>query len=260
MYIGNLNGKNMAHHIYNINHTAAKKNQTLNGTKKKDGEQKDMVTLSPAGKKQSMLEQLMKQKDFLQEKKQSLLDSADKCGSSSMNEQLKELDKQVEALDNQISKIQTEQTDESDSKDKPGKIYEKPKTKEEAQTEQLNQITQLSNSGDQTKIISSVKEHIEGRTRVLKSEIKSGYGAIKKKMEEVSNLETKSQELSSRLADSLDETMDSIKKSADNEHDMDSLSKTDMIKTDQRKDQEEETLSAILPEARRNDTFLKNKI
>ena len=41
----------------------------------------DDVKISPAGKKQSMLKQLMNQKQFILEKKQAMLDSAQTNGS-----------------------------------------------------------------------------------------------------------------------------------------------------------------------------------
>lgn len=209
MYIGITDTQNTSLNISAINRSAGNKNEALNGKKKE--EQTDVAAISPAGKKQSMLEQLMKQKEFLQERKQSLLDSAAENGSEGISEQLEEYDKQLDQLDQQITQLQTEQTDETDSKDdNTGKIYEKPKTKEEVQTDQLNAITELSANSEQAEVQSSVQNRLDGRVNVLKAYIKSANGAIESRVEEAADLENRSQQLSSQIAEKLQEINDSI--------------------------------------------------
>lgn len=206
MYIGKMETQPAKINIASINRSAHEKYQALYG-KNKEKEQTDDVRISPAGKKQSMLKQLMNQKQFIMDRKQSMLDSDQASGSDSMNEKLKEYEKQLKAIDEQIAQLQSDKPDEaeSDSNDQTGTIYKKPKSKEEAQSEQLNEITKLSSGVSQTEVISSVKDHIDGKIKVLKSEIESSYGNTKQKIEDVGRLQSQSDQLAVQKSEKLGE-------------------------------------------------------
>ena len=124
-----------------------------------------------------------------------------------MNEKLKQYEKQLKAIDDQIAQLQTDDPDDAkpDSNDQTGTIYKKPKSKEEAQSEQLNEITKLSSGVSQAEIISSVKDHIDGKIKVLKSEIESGNGNTKQKIEDVSRLQNQSDQLATQKSEKLGE-------------------------------------------------------
>lgn len=205
MYIGKMDtqGKNTA--ITSINRSSQAKAQAQNGKPQKK-EQFDLVSLSPAGKKQSMMKQLMQQKEWLQEKKQSLLESDKDGGAEGISDTLKELDKQLEALDQEITQLNTKDDEKSDSTsdDKIGHLYDKPKSKEEKQSEQLSQITNLASGIAQTKVISLAKDHLDGRINVLKSEIQSGTGNTEQKIADVSELKSRTEQLTPQAAKQLD--------------------------------------------------------
>lgn len=215
MYIGKLSASSGELHIQSINHSAALRNQALSG-KKEENPRTDVIAVSPAGKKQSLIEQLMKQKEFLQERKQSLLNSAAENGASGIDLQLKEYEQQMKDLDQQITKLQTEDMEDKKPEDKTGTIYEEPKTKEDIQKEQLGDLTALANGTDQAEVITSAKNQIEGRIKVLSSEIQSGYGNTSSKIEKITKLESRSEKLQSEIAEKLGDSMNSISAIAEN--------------------------------------------
>ncbi|MGC6176585.1 hypothetical protein [Lacrimispora sp. 38-1] len=206
MYIGKMETQPAKINIASLNRSAHQKYQALYG-KNKEKEQTDDVKISPAGKKQSMLKQLMNQKQLILERKQAMLDSDQANGADSMNEKLKEYENQLKAIDEQIAQLQTDEPDDakSDSDDQTGTIYKKPKSKEEANSEQLNEITKLSSGVSQTEVISSAKDHIDRKIKVLKSEIESGYGNTKQKIEDVGRLQSQSDELATQKSEKLGE-------------------------------------------------------
>lgn len=214
MYIGKMDtqGKNTA--ITSINRSSQVKAQAQNGKPQKK-EQFDLVSLSPAGKKQSMMKQLMQQKEWLQEKKQSLLESDKDGGAEGIRDTLKELDKQLEALDQEITQLNTKDDEKSDSTsdDKIGHLYDKPKSKEEKQSEQLSQITNLASGIAQTKVISLAKDHLDGRINVLKSEIQSGTGNTEQKIADVSELKSRTEQLTPQAAKQLDNIKEQLNES-----------------------------------------------
>ncbi len=205
MFIGKTGNQNTGLNISAINRSAAYKLEAA-GSRKEQEKRTDVAAISPAGKNQSMIGQLMKQKEFLQDRKQSLLDSAAEKGTEGINEQLKEYEKQMKELDEQITRLQTEQADDIGSEDdNTGRIYEKPKTKEEDQMDQLNNIAELSANSSQAEVIASVQDRLDGRASVLKAEIKTGNGNIEKKTKEAAELESRSSQLTSQIAEKLHE-------------------------------------------------------
>ena len=210
MYIGKMGNQPAKINIASINRSADNKYEAIYG-KSKENKKTDEVSISPAGKKQSMLKQLMDQKQRIMEQKQSMLDSDQANGSESMNDKLKEFEQQLKAIDDQIAQLQADESDksESDSKDDTGKIYKKPKTKEDAQAEQMSAITKLSSGVSQAEIISSAKDMIDGKINVLKSEIKQGYGNTDQKIEAASRLQSRSDQLVAKASEKIGEVNES---------------------------------------------------
>ena len=113
-------------------------------------------------------------------------------------------------IDEQITKLQTEDKEKKESDDTTGMIYEKPKTKEEVQTDQLNGLTTLSNGTDQTEVLSSVKGKLDGQITVMNAEVHSMNGSTESKIEKISELKSRSQKISSDIAEKLGDSLDSI--------------------------------------------------
>lgn len=217
MYIGTCNNQAASQitgkSVSSINRSAQTQSQSTYG---KSNEQAgmDSVTISSTGKNQSMIQQLMDQKQLLQERKQSLLASAAEDGSDNLDK-VKEYEEQMNAIDEQISQLQSKDATDSgdDSGDSTGQIYEKPKTKEEVTDEQLSNITALSTGADQTEILSKVKNHLEGRIKVLSGEIRTGNGNTEAKLEAISNLGQRVDDIGSQIAEKLGDSNDTVESS-----------------------------------------------
>lgn len=211
MYIGTLNASPRGLNIQSINQSAAIKNEALNGIKA-DRSKTDIIAVSPMGKKQSMIEQLMKQKESLQERKESLMNSAAENGTSGLDLQLKEYEQQMKDIDQQILQLQSKDKDDKETEDNTGKIYEKPKTKEEMEKDQLDDLTALTNGTDHAEVITSVKNQIDGQIKVWSAEVHSINGSTASKLEKISQLESQSKKLSSEIAQKLGDSLDTISK------------------------------------------------
>ncbi|MSS09527.1 MULTISPECIES: hypothetical protein [Clostridia] len=208
MYIGKLNGQMPFLNINAINRSAANQTEALFG-KKKDDENRDATVISPVGKNQSMLELLMKQKEFLQEQKKSLMDSSQENGTD-VKAQMEEYEKRLKEIDNQISQLQARQAEETDEDDSDGRIYDKPKTKEEAQVDQLNGITALSTNQEQAETIHQEKKHLDGNIRVLDVEMARGIGNIEAKSKKAAELKGRSLKLDDNISQNLENVQKSI--------------------------------------------------
>lgn len=206
MYIGKMETQLTKINIASINRSANNKHEAIYG-KSKESKKTDEVSISPVGKKKSMLKQLMDQKQRILEQKQSMLNSDQANGSENMNDKLKEFEMQLKAIDDQIAQVQADESDKSDSYfiDETGKIYKKPKSKEDAQAGQMSAITKLSSGVSQAEIISSAKDMIDGKINVLKSEIKQGYGNTDQKIEAASRLQSRSDQLVAKTSEKIGE-------------------------------------------------------
>lgn len=207
MYIGKISEQSADLKVSAINRSAANKNEEITGIKKE--EIRDVVAISPVGKKQTRIEQLMKQKQNLMELRDSKIANAAESGQN-IQKDLDEYEQQLKDIDEQIAKVQTESQDDVKGEDSETGIYENPRTAETAQQEQMIQLTELAASRDKAAMISSVKDKADGEIAVLKSEVKSGYGNIEKKLEDISALETQSEELTGDIANILEETNASL--------------------------------------------------
>lgn len=194
MMVGGIGGQNAGLRISAVNRSIAHKNEAMTGKKH---EERIAAIISPAGKKQSMIEQLMKQKQDLTERMSSLSASASENGVN-IQDQMEEYRKQLDSLDEQILKLQTQQEDEKENGENTG-IYEKPMTEEELESKKMNSSMNLAVSSDQVEVLSSVKGKVDGRANVLKSEIKTGFGNTEAKLAEVAELEGKSADIASQM-------------------------------------------------------------
>lgn len=203
MRIQGIGSQGAGLNIASINQSAARRKEELFGTENKQNQIQAII--SPAGKKQSMIQQLMKQRQELTERMNALSDEGQN-GGVDVKEQMKTYQKQLEALDEQLMELQTEREEEKEQEETSG-IYGKPKvTEEEAKAQEQKNLIDLAIGSDQAETIASVKSRVEGRINVLESEIKSGNGNIEVKIEEVSELKTKASDLDGQIAEKLQET------------------------------------------------------
>lgn len=150
-----------------------------NGEKKGVFFRSDIAMISQKGKAMSAVERLMKQKDFIKECKDSLLEQmADKesgyC-SADIAKKIEEYEKQIDAIDEEIAKELAKPTDKSDER-RENNIYKgkQPLTKQELNNKRLAELTEMSAELDQSERIDSVKNRLEGEKNVLEAELKSG--------------------------------------------------------------------------------------
>lgn len=175
-------------------------------------------------KRNSILDQLIKQKQSLIDSKNVLVDNTLKNGESlsSINDKLKDIDRQIKNIDNQISKIKIEEqrkalgTDDNSKKIKEAK--EKKKVSNDTEVEdgekQMNSLLDLSSNLANVKILSSEKKSMEGKRGVLKGEIKldiaRGLNPVVKQ-EQVSEINERMQNVFSKIGESLNTINSGIK-------------------------------------------------
>lgn len=138
---------------------------------------RDTVTLSPQGQKQSMVQQLMSQKDLIQECKNNLMEKGVEQGYLD-EAKLKEYDEQLKAIDEQIAQAMTQEpeTDKTTGQKADG-------------TSDQDDITKVSMNLEQSQTVLSVQNRLDGQIRVLEDEIKSdGSRASDGKIERLADM------------------------------------------------------------------------
>lgn len=178
---------------------------------------RDSLRISPQGRASSLIENLMKQKLDINERKGQVLASAVEKGQSkeAIQSQLDLYDEQIKNIDKQISEITVQLMKEEAEKQQPKIRDKQPKTKEDIQNQKLANITKMSMSLDKMDTISAVKTNLDGNVSTLKSEIKvdkirsegviSSKELIEKKEELLSEMETRSLNLISDIGEQFSE-------------------------------------------------------
>lgn len=166
----------------------------------------DRLTISLYGQN-SRIEELIKQKHSLLERKNELIRSTLENGGSreSIQELLDTYAEQMKNLDQQISRemasLNTDQTDKDSSISKNNA----PKTKEELRKKQISDLVDLSSGLSQVKSIQSARTSVEGEARVLESEIRMDKGrggdpeAIARRGEKLADLQQRAAGLSADI-------------------------------------------------------------
>lgn len=235
--------QNQIFNVYRINQSAVQKNGKIGDASAEKG-RKDVAFISPQGKRESLIEMLMKQKMNIMEQKDSLISSAKKEGKSmeSIKSQLEVYEKQLKDIEDQISKAMTKEMEKQAEKKKK----DEPKTEQEIENERLANVMDLSLGLQKAEVISSVKARVDGEAHVMKSEIEldkmhdpseeTSKELIKRKESQLADLEQKSNELISDAGEIIGET---VKKAEEQNEDL-SLKKKEKDKEDEG---EEETVS-----------------
>lgn len=196
-----------------------KTENNINDSNKQNGQinkknDRDTVLISAQGRKQSIIEQLMKQKQDIIERKNEVKISADEKGYD-VTEQLKAYEEQIKQIDEQISQIQSEEANESnDNKiDLKSTYKQEQKTEEEIQNENLTKISNIAISNELTEIVSNVKNQIDNRVNILETELKldASRGLFsEEKIEEISELKAQSSSVSNDIGEMVNDTNKSL--------------------------------------------------
>ncbi len=219
---------------YQINRSAANKP----GVSRTEPERRDSFMRSPANNNTgNLIQNLMKQKLDITDRKNALIASAKKNGTSmeSIKTQIEAFDEQLTNIDIQISQAMTKEMEKQ--QDKNSQKEDESKTSEELQYEKMTDVVTLSNDAQHVNLIDSVKTKTDKRIKVLESEISldsgSGRGgASSYKTEQLSELKQRSAKLASDLgfrmadiANDIDEERDelSVEKPSEEDEEKDSI-------------------------------------
>ncbi len=215
---------------YQINRSAANKSGV--GSAKEETERRDSFVRSSMGNTRSFIQDLMKQKVDITDRRNALIASAKKEGASmeSIKTQLEAYDEQLANIDAQISQAMTNEMEKEREKN-TGKDDE-PKTKEELQYKKMTDVVTLSNDAGHIELLDSVKNKVDGRIKVLESEIaldNGREGTSSYKLEQLSQLKQRSAKLETdlgfRIADLVNESNESSDETPEEDSSEEYLSK-----------------------------------
>ncbi len=190
---------------YQINRSAANKPGGREAAASQE-ERRDTLTLSPAGKAQNLITSLMKQKMEITDRKNALMASVKENGGSmdSIKTQLEAYDEQLQNIDIQISEAMSRELKKEDEEKKSNDT--EPKTREELLNERMNNVAAMSSDAEHIDTLDSVKSSVDGRIKVLESEIdldngrfEGASGASDYKKNTLSDLKKKSAEISADI-------------------------------------------------------------
>ncbi len=176
---------------------------------------RDSLFISGQGKKESIIQQLMNQKQLIQESKNAEMKRGLEGGYVNQDK-IDEYDEQLEMIDKQIAEATAKQAEEEGEEGTrvPGRDQEM--TRKEYEQRKMADIMNLSSGITQAEIISSTKAKLDGEARVLKAEIKSdGGNASESKLDRLAEIEAKSSDLLEQVGDTITEASQSDGESAD---------------------------------------------
>lgn len=205
---------------YQINRSAANKE----GVTHKETERKDSFMRSTANNTHDFIQNLMKQKMDITDRRNALIADTKKNGGSmeSIKPQLEALDEQLTNIDVQISQAMTKEMEKQKEKEEPKD--DEPKTKEELRYEKMTDVVTLSTDARHVNLVDSVKGSIDGRIKTLESEIEmdngrkvdaASTGASGYKLEQLSELKQRSAKLESDLGFRMADIANKIEKDKD---------------------------------------------
>lgn len=183
------------------------------------GSSQDRLTISPQGKAASVIEQLLKQKESLKERKSEFIAAGLEEGRTmdSMRPQLEAYEEKMKAIDEQVAQMTAQQTQESMQKTQADEKPEnnQPKTEDELEQEKLSAMMNLSVSMEHAKTVDDVRTKTKREGAVLQSEIEldkmnangleGAQKMIEKKEEELEELEDQAQSLTAQVGQALSE-------------------------------------------------------
>lgn len=230
-----ISGIGLSNSSYGSN-TSLSKN-ILNNTgksKQHDGEDKNNRTTNNLGmalsgkiNKNSILENLMKQKEKLTESKTNLIEKSLEKGNDplSTKEKLETIDKQIEEIDKQINNLKLEEqrkalgTEDKDKKSKDSKQKLNSDSNTDGQKDSsMDSILDISGNLTKAKALSSQRNKMEGSSNVLDNEIKTdekrGINPVRKK-EQLSKIKDKIEDITEKLGKHLKDVNNESSKNAE---------------------------------------------
>lgn len=199
-------------------------NQKVNRTKNLDEEQqnvimqsnnRDSVFISKQGKQSNMMQQLMDQKQFIQECKDAEMKRGLENGYVDQKK-LDEYDEQLEMLDQKIGETFAQETVQDNENNTENQSEDKVLTEEEYDKNKLMDMMTLSSGVEQSEVVFDVKNKMDGEANVLKAEIKTdGDRASKSKLERVAEIETRSSDLMEQIGEEISDVNQTISDSKD---------------------------------------------
>lgn len=218
-----ISGMSLSNFSYKSN-TGLSRNFSNNTekSKQKDAEGKNnsvknnlSMALGGKTKKNSILENLMKQKEKLAESKTNIIEKSLEKGNDplSVQEKLEAIDKQIQEIDKQINDLKMAEQrkalgiEDKDKKSKDSKQKENSElNKDEQKDSYTNNILDMSSNLSKAKALSSQRNKMEGTSNVLENEIKTdekrGINPVRKK-KELSNMKDKIKEIGEKLDEHL---------------------------------------------------------
>ncbi|AIQ33898.1 hypothetical protein R50345_04155 [Paenibacillus sp. FSL R5-0345] len=168
-------------------------------------------------KMSGMVDSLLKQKQSIIDSKNSLIERTTQSSHSldSIQDQLKDFDKQLQTIDQQIAKYTFEEQQKNLEKAQKEDLSDEPKTEQETQNERLNTIVAISQNVSQMEVVSSTHSKMHGEARVLTKEIESDEArsthSATAKREQLSKIEDRISEMNETLGNTIKDTGDKIK-------------------------------------------------
>ena len=175
---------------------------------------RDSVFISGQGKKQSIIQQLMNQKQLIQESKDAEMKRGLEEGYINQDK-IDEYDEQLKMLDKQIAEAAAKQFEEGgEEKDSDLTVNNKVMSREEYEQRKMMDIVDMYSGVEQAETVSSGKVKIDGEASVLKAEIKSdGAKALESKLARVKAIEARSSDLSEQIGDRIADINENITES-----------------------------------------------
>lgn len=230
-----ISGIGLSNSSYGSNTSLSKK--FLNNTgksKQHDGDDKNNRTTNNLGmalsgkiNKNSILENLMKQKEKLTESKTNLIEKSLEKGNDplSTKEKLETIDKQIEEIDKQINNLKLEEqrktlgTEDKDKKSKDSKQKPNSDSNTDGQKDSsMDSILDISGNLTKAKALSSQRNKMEGSSNVLDNEIKTdekrGINPVRKK-EQLSKIKDKIEDITEKLGKHLKDVNNESSKNAE---------------------------------------------
>ena len=189
---------------------------------------KDSITISAQGKKQSLVEQLMKQKQELIDKKNDLKYGLDENGNRKFdNERLSNYEEQIKVIEEQINQIQLKDSNnlnESNNKNNSNnnniinsdknsininKLQQSDEEKQNIENQNLAKISSIALSNEFVQKLSSMKNNLNGEANVLSNEINldAARGIFSEsKMSKLVDLKINSMKIMSDIGQTLNNT------------------------------------------------------
>lgn len=209
----NLSGQNSIFQASMAINQKMERNAVQNGKQEESSPlaRMDSVLLSRQGKKQSLIQQLMTQKQLIQENKNALIKKGAEGGPIDQNK-LEEYEKQLEMIDEQIAQAMAEEVTE-DSENSENDDSKKEMTKEDYETKKMTDFISISTGMDKTETMMSVKDRLDQEAAVKESELESDRylsGSPQWKIERIAEIKSRSSELMVEAGKNISETLETI--------------------------------------------------